>query len=139
MRALVKDYKKGFVPRDGNGMVGGRWWGCKRLGYASFGHLKYLGSVIDDDRLETLLKWFKEKTGGEEFKVEAYIEVGSDESVGLPNICDLDEVLPVDEGIYQAIHDCPFLDALEKGKVRETLGRKLEDLEAEDFELYEID
>jgi len=134
-RPKVKDYRHGFEPRYGNGMVGGKWWGMKRLAHKEID----LGDIIPDNGFEdAVCAYFIEKGFGDVYAwivVEAYFHVGSDESVGLPEICDLDESF-IPDGFEDAVNKCPFLtqpegDAL-KAKVQEIAD------DEDGYELYEI-
>ena len=135
-RPKIKNYRHGRVPNEGNGMVGGKWWGCKRLAHKEID----LGELIPENGFEdAVCAYFIDKGFGDVYawiEVEAYFSVGSDESVGLPEICDLYEsYLP--EGFEKAVNDCPFLTQTESDVLIEEVWHIADDEDG--YELYEID
>ena len=135
MRPKIKSYHKGRASNEGNGMVGGRWWGCKRLGYADVDYLPAFESIINDSHYADVTDWFRERLG-DTVRVEAYFDCGKDESVGLSEYCDMDEWFYPDD-FENAVCDCPFLSDAEQERVMEDFGKLAEDEDG--YELYEID
>lgn len=135
MRPKIKNYRKGRVGNDGNGMVGGKWWGCQRLGYADIDFTPSLES-INDDAFSDVYDYLVEKLG-DKVRVEAYFNVGKDESVGLPEYCDLDEWFEPEDFI-NAVNQCPFLSKSERMRVLTDMGALIEESE-DKFELYDVD
>lgn len=134
-RPLVKNYHSGYASNEGNGMVGGRWWGCERLAHKEIA----LADLIPDDRADVVCAYFIEKGWGSLYafiEVEAYFSVGSDESVGLSEICDLDESF-IPDGFEDAVNECPFLTQPESDALIEKV-QEIADKD-DDYEFYEID
>lgn len=125
MRQAVKNYSSGFAGHEGNGMVGGRWWGCQRLGYKQI----YWDEILD--KIEEIVR------GVPEFKAEAYFDVGSDESVGMPYYCDLDERLRPEDA-FDDIDALP-VSGLWKKALSALVEAYCNDIKAEDYILYDID
>lgn len=135
-RPFVKNFRKGVVPNDGNGMVGGKWWGCSRLAHKE---IPLADLVPDGESADAVCAFFIEKGWGGLYafvEVEAYFDVGSDESVGLREICDLDESF-VPDGFEDAVNECPFLTQKESDALMEKV-REIAD-EGDGYEFYEID
>lgn len=135
-RPFVKNFRKGVVPNDGNGMVGGKWWGCSRLAHKE---IPLADLVPDSASADAVCAFFIEKGWGGLYafvEVEAYFDVGSDESVGLREICDLDESF-VPDGFEDAVNECPFLTQKESDALMEKV-REIAD-EGDGYEFYEID
>lgn len=136
MRPLIKRQYRGRVGNDGNGMVGGRWWSCTRLAHKEIPIADLIPDRADPD---AVCAYFIEKGWGDDYpfvEVEAYFTTGADESVGLPEICDLDEsFVPAD--FDKAIDDCPFLTKPDG----EALKDKVRDIadDEDDYVFYEID
>ena len=135
-RPFVKNFRKGVVPNDGNGMVGGKWWGCSRLAHKE---IPLADLVPDSESADAVCAFFIEKGWGDLYafvEVEAYFDVGSDESVGLREICDLDESF-IPDGFEDAVNECPFLTQKESDALMEKV-REIAD-EGDGYEFYEID
>ena len=135
-RPFVKNFRKGVVPNDGNGMVGGKWWGCSRLAHKE---IPLADLVPDSASADAVCAFFIEKGWGGLYafvEVEAYFDVGSDESVGLREICDLDESF-IPDGFEDAVNECPFLTQKESDALMEKV-REIAD-EGDGYEFYEID
>lgn len=135
-RPFVKNFRKGVVPNDGNGMVGGKWWGCSRLAHKE---IPIADLVPDSAFADAVCAFFIEKGWGDLYafvEVEAYFDVGSDESVGLREICDLDESFIPDD-FEDAVNECPFLTQKESDALMEKV-REIAD-EWDGYEFYEID
>lgn len=137
-RPKIKHYRKGRVGNDGNGMVGGRWWGATVLGYADIDFSPALDSIQDDSHFNDVFSWIQEKLGSDTVRVEAYFNVGKDDSVGLPEYCDLDEWFEPEDFI-NAINDCPFLSESERMCVLADMGELIENTDDENYELYDVD
>ena len=136
-RPKIKNYRSGSVGNDGNGMVGGKWWGCQRLGYADIDFTPALESINDDSHFADVMDNLVETLGGYTVRVEAYFDVGRDESVGLSNYCDLDEWFEPEDFI-SAVNQCPFLSKSERMRVLTDMGALIDESE-DKFELYDID
>lgn len=119
-------------------MVGGKWWGCQRLGYADIDFTPSLESINDDSHFSDVYDYLVETLGGDRVRVEAYFNVGSDESVGLPDYCDLDEWFEPEDFIT-AVNECPFLSKSERMRVLTDMGVMLDGLDEDNYELYDID
>ncbi len=135
-RPIVKNYRKGRVPNDGNGMVGGKWWGAQRLAHKEIPLADLIPDRADPD---AVCAYFIEKGWGDLYafvEVEAYFDVGSDESVGLREICDLDESF-IPDGFEDAVNECPFLTQPESDALIEKV-QEIADKD-DDYEFYEID
>ena len=135
-RPFVKNFRKGVVPNDGNGMVGGKWWGCSRLAHKE---IPLADLVPDSASADAVCAFFIEKGWGGLYafvEVEAYFDVGSDESVGLREICDLDESF-IPDGFEDAVNECPFLTQKESDALMEKV-REIAD-EGGGYEFYDID
>lgn len=135
-RPFVKNFRKGVVPNEGNGMVGGKWWGCSRLAHKE---IPLADLVPDSASADAVCAFFIEKGWGGLYafvEVEAYFDVGSDESVGLREICDLDESF-IPDGFEDAVNECPFLTQKESDALTEKV-REIAD-EGDGYEFYEID
>lgn len=135
-RPFVKNFRKGVVPNDGNGMVGGKWWGCSRLAHKE---IPLADLVPDIASTDAVCAFFIEKGWGDLYafvEVEAYFDVGSDEAVGLREICDLDESF-IPDGFEDAVNGCPFLTQPESDALMEKV-REIAD-EGDGYEFYEID
>ena len=133
-RPKSKDYRHGRVSNDGNGMVGGKWWGVKRLAHKDIKVSDLTESITDTDKAEKALEWLTERIG-ETFRVEAYFHIGSDESVGMAEICDLYESY-VPEEFCKAVDACPFLTQTESDALKAKVQEIAEDEDG--YELYEI-
>ena len=132
----AKDYRHGKVPNDGNGMVGGKWWGMKRLAYKDIKVSDLTECITDTDKAEKALEWLEERIG-ETFRVEAYFHIGSDESVGMPEICEWDEGFDPEQKVFDAIKTCPYLDGEAQAEMMFDLANICEDEDG--YEFYEID
>ena len=135
-RPFVKNFRKGVVPNDGNGMVGGKWWGCSRLAHKE---IPLADLVPDSASADAVCAYLIENGFGDIYafvEVEAYFDVGSDESVGLREICDLDESF-IPDGFEDAVNGCPFLTQPESDALMEKV-REIAD-EGDGYEVYEID
>lgn len=135
-RPFVKNFRKGVVPNDGNGMVGGKWWGCSRLAHKE---IPLADLVPDSASADAVCAFFIEKGWGGLYafvEVEAYFDVGSDESVGLREICDLDESF-IPDGFEDAVNECPFLTQKESDALMEKVREIADD--GDGYEFYEID
>ena len=137
-RPKIKDYRHGKVGNDGNGMVGGRWWGATVLGYADIDFMPALESINDDSHFSDVFDYLVEKLGGYTVRVEAYFNVGKDESVGLPEYCDMDEWFEPEDFIT-AVNECPFLSKSERMRVLTDMGALIENTDESDYELYDVD
>ena len=135
-RPKAKDYRHGRVSNEGNGMVGGKWWGMKRLAYKDIKVSDLTECITDTDKAEKALKWLTEKIG-ETFRVEAYFSVGKDESVGIPEYCEMYEGFDPDDSVFDAIKTCPYLDGEAQGAMMFDLANLCEDEDG--YEFYEID
>ena len=135
-RPKAKDYRHGRVPNDGNGMVGGKWWGMKRLAHKEIN----LAEIVPENGFEeAVCAYFIEKGFGDVYawiEVEAYFHIGSDESVGMPEICDLDESF-IPDGFCEAVDACPFLTKPESDALKAKVCEIADDEDG--YELYEID
>jgi hypothetical protein len=136
-RPKIKNYHKGRASNEGNGMVGGRWWGCKRLGYVDVDYMPALDGINDDSHFSDVYDYLVERIG-EKVRVEAYFNCGKDESVGLPEYCDLDEWFEPEDFI-NAVNECPFLSKSERMRILADMGDLIEGLDDDAYELYEID
>lgn len=136
MRPIVKSHRKGYVSNDGNGMVGGRWESATRLGYKDINVETLTKCISDVDTAEKFLSWLYERIG-EDFRVEAYFDVGYDNSVGIGNYCEMDESLDTEQSVIDAIDYCPWLSYKEKHEIFGRLDEIKEDEEG--YKLYEID
>ena len=135
-RPKSKDYRHGRVPNDGNGMIGGRWWSCTRLAHKEIPLTDLIPERPDYDAVSA---YFIEKGWGDDYpfvEVEAYFTTGADESVGLREICDLDESF-VPEDFEKAVDDCPFLTQPESDALKEKVREIADDEDG--YEFYEID
>lgn len=137
-RPKIKNYHKGVASNDGNGMVGGRWWGATVLGYADIDFTPALESINDDSHFSDVHDYLVETLGGDRVRVEAYFNVGKDDSVGLPEYCDLDEWFEPDDFI-NAINECPFLSRAERMRVLTDMGALIENTDESNYELYDVD
>ena len=138
-RQIIKNYRSGRVGNDGNGMVGGRWWGCQHLGYVEVCVTDVIDSLEGDefgDRIENVCKWFEENDH-EIATVEAYVNEGEDNSTNSYEF-DVDEVFYPEE-VDDWIRECPFLFDFEKDAFIKKFGDYVDGLDAHDFELYEPD
>lgn len=138
-RPIIKNYRSGRVGNDGNGMIGGSWWGCQHLGYVEV----YVSDMIDDlegdefgDRIESVCAWLSENDH-ETVTIEAYINEGEDESTNAYEF-DVDEVFYPDE-FDEWINECPYLLEPEKEAIIKKFGDYVDNLDAHEFELYEPD
>lgn len=101
-RPLIKKKSSGYASHDGNHMVGGSWKSETRL------YFKYIDidAIIESDNA---YNWLIEKRQGSgDVRVEAYITTGYDHSVGIENMCDMEEYF-LDEELIEQIQECPFL------------------------------
>ena len=137
-RPKIKHFRKGVASNEGNGMVGGKWWGATVLGYADIDFTPALDSITDDSRFNDIFSWLQEKLGSDIVRVEAYFNVGKDDSVGLPEYCDMDEWFEPDDFI-NAINECPFLSKSERMRVLTDMGALIENTDESDYELYDVD
>lgn len=139
-RPIIKGYRSGRVGHDGNGMVGGSWWGQSHLGYKDI--------CIDDilpppteqnsDRLEWAFNWLVEKLNDETFRVEAYFDEGMDESVGQGYGYDLDETFPPEDDVTRMIFVCPYLTVAESRHILDVVIPEISE-EGKGYELYDAD
>ncbi len=138
-RPIIKNYRSGRVGNDGNGMVGGSWWGCQHLGYVEV----YVADIIDElegdeggDRADKVYGWLVENDH-EIITVEAYIDEGEDNSTNCYTF-DVDETFYPEE-FDEWIRECPYLSDEEKEAIIKKFGDYVDGLDAHDFELYEPD
>ena len=93
----------------------------------------YIEDLIKGDEA---WEWMHEKLGDESFKIEAYITTGYDHSVGLDDICEMDEWF-ANEEFDKALEECPLLTAEEKEKVKTELEAIAENEDGYEFYDYE--
>lgn len=137
MRPKIKNYHKGYASNDGNGMVGGKWWGCERLAYKTVYITDHIDIPVHDDfgaRWDKVVDWFD---GKDELVIEAYIEIGEDKSTNY-SAYDLDEVFYPDE-FDDLVGLCPYLSDPEREDAITKFRSFVDELDAGDFELYELD
>ena len=134
-RPLIKNYRSGYAPNDGNGMVGGAWWGCEHLAYAE----AYITDFIELPDEESIMSrwpkiadWFREKN---DVVIEAYIEIGEDKSTNYSG-CEVDEVF-YPEDFDETVNDCPYLSEQEKRDTIKKFREFVDRLDTEDFEFYD--
>lgn len=135
MRPSIKNYRHGSVSPDGNGMTGGRWWGCERLGYRCVSISEQLDPSISDERYKEISEWFYAKNY-DDVVIEAYIELSEDTSTNYSG-CEIDEVFYPEE-FDKRINECPLLTDDEKAKAINDFNKYVDGLEACDFDLYEL-
>lgn len=117
-------------------MVGGRWWGCQRLAHKEIPLEEH---IPDTAHYDAVLAYFIDKGWGDTYayvEVEAYFNVGSDESVGLPEICDLHKSF-IPDGFENDVAECPFLSKHESDALFASVCEAAEDEDG--YELYDID
>lgn len=119
--------RKGFVSHDGNGMVGGHWWACDRIAHANIWFCDIL------DKLEEYIQGLPA-----EFQVEAIIEEGEDESVGLGHYFEFQEKGGIPDEISEAIAKAPISDAWKKA-IEAVASAYIEDLDEHNFDIDEED
>lgn len=139
-RPIIKNYSHGRASNEGNGMIGGRWWGCQHLAHLDVYVYEFLNDVetSDDlgDRWEKICAWF-ESEDKEMVTIEAYINEGEDESTNCYEF-DVDETFyPTEFDEY--INACPLLTESEKENAIRKFGEYVDNCDAHDFDLYEPD
>ena len=136
-RPIVKSRSNGRVSNDGNGMIGGRWANTTCLAHKEVWLCDIMGNISesDEDKANKVYEWLKDHIG-DPIQLEAYFDVGYDESVGLSSYCDLDEAF-LPDGLEDAINECPLLTEEEKEVLMEKVQEVADD--EDKYELYEID
>lgn len=137
MRPTIKNYRSGYASNEGNGMVGGAWWGCEHLAHAE----AYVTDFIELPDEESIMSrwpkindWFMEK---DKVVIEAYIEIGEDNSTNYSS-CDVDEVFYPEE-FDERVNACPYLSEQEKQDTIKKFREFVDRLDTEDFEFYDAD
>lgn len=126
MRPIVKNFHSGTAGNEGNGMVGGKWWGCKRLGYKD---VEWADIICTLDDVTLNLRQ-------DQFRVEAYFSEGSDESVGMPYYCDLEKKFDTPEDTIKDIENAPISEAWKKA-LKALAEAYIDDLKDEEYTLYD--
>ena len=134
-RPIIKNECSGYASNDGNGMVGGRWYGCDRLAYRG----EYISQHIDIDKVsdtDAVCDWL-EKNHLDFVTIECYIEFDDDFSTNHHSVTISELFYP--EEFDERINKCPHLTDEEKKKTIAAFKEYVEGLEETDFRLYEID
>jgi len=138
-RPLIKSQYSGRVSDEGNGMVGGAYAFSTGLAYKNLEFwpaFRCLEARVDYDEI---CNWFLENYDEDgEARIEAYITVGYDDSVGVKDYAELEEVFDPDD-FYEAVDKCPYLNDEEKFYIRNHMQDMVDDLKCGDFKFYEID
>lgn len=104
----------GYVPNDGNGMVGGSWFSRTDL-------CDKFVAIEDLTEDEAVAAWLSQRMGDEAIIVEAHITSGYDHSVGIDCFAEVDDFIEP-EGFEDAVAECPLLTE----ETRKALWEKFE-------------
>lgn len=139
MRPIIKRRCSGRVSNEGNGMVGGAYAFSTGLAYTKIEIWPALRCLIARVDYDEICKWFLENYDEDgDVKIEAYITVGYDDSVGVKSFAELEEVFEP-EDFYEAVDKCPYLNDEENFYIHTHMQDMVDDLECGDFKFYEID
>lgn len=120
-------------------MVGGAYAFSTGLAYTKIEISPALRCLIARVDYDEIYNWFLENYDEDgDVKIEAYITVGYDDSVGVKSFAELEEVFEP-EDFYEAVDKCPYLNDEENFYIRTHMQDMVDDLECGDFKFYEID
>lgn len=139
MRPIIKRSCSGRVSNEGNGMVGGAYAFSTVLAYTKIEIWPALRCLIARVDYDEICNWFLENYDEDgDVKIEAYITIGYDDSVGVKSFAELEEVFEP-EDFYEAVDKCPYLNDEENFYIHTHMQDMVDDLECGDFKFYEID
>jgi hypothetical protein len=142
VKKILKE-TRGFVPHDGNGMVGGYYDSWQREGSCNVAtpFLTAISEFIDEDTYQQLENYVYENEDA--FTINASFTEGYDESVGYGSsnmpMSDLDDINNDDvEGAKQYLAQFPTNPQM-KQIIIQTFDKLIDKLDASDFEMYDND
>ena len=136
---LVKSSTSGRVSNDGNPMIGGTYAFSTCLAHAEIEISRLLSVLNPKTNADAVLEWMKQNYDKDGIiTIEAYITSGYDHSVGVNGYCELDEYFDPDD-FYAAMDDCPLLTGDEYNAVADLLQNTLEEMDIDNYTLYEAD